>query len=96
MTVSWSLRSLVALEAFEKLWSSLDWSRRVSFSLRQTQHVSNLLANIHCAFVQTVDDVRKVTESTVLDWRRQFPKVKTVHVAGYGECASSSPSLGGR
>ena len=40
------------------------------------------LVRKHCAFVQTVDDIRKVTESTVLDWRRQFPKVKTVVFGG--------------
>ena len=48
------------------------------------------LAKRHCAYVLPVDDIKKVTEEMVRDWRRQFPRVKRVIAGGGWPCVNHS------
>ena len=48
------------------------------------------LAKRHCAYVITVDDINKITEDMVRDWRRQFPRAKRVPVGGGWPCVNYS------
>eukprot|EP00435_Cladocopium_sp_Y103_P064824 s447_g26.t1 len=48
------------------------------------------LAKKHCAFVITVDDIKRVTQKMILDWRRLFPRKMEVVVGGGWPCISHS------
>ena len=48
------------------------------------------LAERHCAFVITVDNVNKVNLEMVRDWRRQFPRASKVILGGGWPCVNHS------
>lgn len=48
------------------------------------------LAKKHCAFVITVDDIKKVDKKMILDWRRLFPRAAEVVLGGGWPCVSHS------
>ena len=48
------------------------------------------LAKRHCAYVIPVDDINKITEEMVRDWRRQFPRAKRVIAGGGWPCVNHS------
>ena len=48
------------------------------------------LAKRHCAYVVPVDDIKKITEEMVRDWRRQFSGAKRVIAGGGWPCVNHS------
>ena len=48
------------------------------------------LAKKHCAFVITVDDIKKVDKKMILDWRRLFPRAAEVVLGGGWPCVNHS------
>lgn len=48
------------------------------------------LAKKHCAFVQVVDDIKKVDKNMILGWRRLFPRAQQVLLGGGWPCVNHS------
>lgn len=51
---------------------------------------SKKITRMHCRHAITIDDVTKITKDMVGEWRRQFPRVTRVLIAGGWPCIHHS------